>query len=91
MQPPPAAAPELGGGPKDGLRAGKTDLPSPLALKQRELVKQAVQAKLQGKLPKDAKIAKVGNDKTAKGNKKDKARASSSSRPARARTRSGRS
>ena len=61
-----------GGGSKDGLRAGKTDLPSPQGLKQRELVKEAVQLKLQGKLAKDAKVAKLGSDKKGKGDKKGK-------------------
>ena len=61
-----------GGSPKDTLRGGITDLPSPLGQKQRELVKEAVQQKLQGKIPKDAKVAKVGKDKGAKGEKKDK-------------------
>ena len=49
-----------GGGPKDTLRGGITDLPSPLGQKQRELVKEAVQQKLRGKIAKDAKVAKVG-------------------------------
>jgi len=61
-----------GGSPKDTLRGGITDLPSPLGQKQRELVKEAVQQKLRGKIPKDAKVAKVGKDKGAKGGKKDK-------------------
>ena len=61
-----------GGGSKDGLRAGKTDLPSPQGLKQRELVKEAVKLKLQGKLAKDAKVAQFGSDKKAKGDKKGK-------------------
>ena len=61
-----------GGGTKDGLRTGKTDRPSPQALKQRELVKEAVKLKLQGKLAKDAKVAQFGSDKKAKGDKKGK-------------------
>jgi immune inhibitor A len=59
----------LGGGSKDGLRAGKTDRPGPLAAKQRELVKQALELKLTGKLAKDAKVAKLGHDKAGKGDK----------------------
>jgi immune inhibitor A len=61
-----------GGGTKDGLRAGKSDRPSPQGLKQRELVKEAVKLKLQGKLAKDAKVAQFGSDKKAKGDKKGK-------------------
>ena len=61
-----------GGGTKDGLRAGKTDRPSPQGLKQRELAKEAVKLKLQGKLAKDAKVAQFGSDKQAKGDKKGK-------------------
>ena len=67
-----SAGSTAGGSPKDTLRGGITDLPSPLGLKQRELVKEAVQLKLQGKIPMDAKVAKVGNDKGPKGSKKDK-------------------
>src|SRR4051794_16345210 len=66
-----------GGAPKDTLRGGITDLPSPLGLKQRELVKEAVQQKLQGKIPRDAKVAKVGHDggpKRGKTGKKHKAK-----------------
>src|SRR3954454_3353289 len=59
-----------GGSLKDGLRGGATDRPSPQGLKQRELVKKAVELKLQGRLAKDAKVAKFGSDKQAKGNKK---------------------
>src|SRR3954451_12671534 len=61
-----------GGSLKDGLRGGTSDRPSPQGLKQRELVKKAVQLKLQGKLAKDAKVAKLGSDKKAKGDKGNK-------------------
>jgi immune inhibitor A len=58
-----------GGGTKDGLGFGPVDLPGPLALKQRAAVKAAIQAKIEGKIPKDAKIAKVGSDKKGKSDK----------------------
>jgi immune inhibitor A len=58
----------------DGPKAGKSDLPGPIALKQRELVKRAVQLKLQGKLPKSARIARLGIGKKAKGDKNGKAK-----------------
>jgi immune inhibitor A len=61
-----------GGGSKDGLRSGKTDRPSPRGQKQRELVKEAVELKLSGKIDKDAKVAKVGNDKRGKGDRHHK-------------------
>jgi immune inhibitor A len=61
-----------GGGSKDGLRSGKTDRPGPLAEKQRELVKEAIQLKIKGEIAKDAKVAKLGHDKAGKGDKKGK-------------------
>lgn len=53
----------------DGPKAAKTDRPSPQGLKQRELLNQARQLQLQGKIAKNAKVAKVGSDKKGKGDK----------------------
>jgi immune inhibitor A len=55
----------------DGPKAADTDRPSPQAQKQRELVKQALQLKVEGKLAKDAKVARFDSPKGKTG-KKDK-------------------
>src|SRR5262245_40152257 len=61
-----AGAAKRGAAPYDGPATGQSDLPGPLGLKQRELRKQAVQLKLQGKIAKDAKVAKLGTGKKGK-------------------------
>src|SRR6187399_1218762 len=50
----------VGTGEERGPKAGPHNLAGPLAVKQTELRKKALQLQMQGKLSKDAKVARVG-------------------------------
>ncbi|HEY7603306.1 MAG TPA: immune inhibitor A domain-containing protein [Gaiellaceae bacterium] len=50
-------------------REANTDRPSPQGLKQRELRKEAVKLQLEGKIAKNARVARVGSGKRGKGDR----------------------
>jgi immune inhibitor A len=53
----------------NGPKSGPHDLAGPLAIKQRELRKAALQLQLEGKIAKGAKVAQIGGKKGKKGKK----------------------
>ena len=59
----------IGSSADTGPKAGPHDLAGPLAIKQRELRKKALELQLQGKIAPGAKVAQIGGKKGKKGKK----------------------